>query len=129
MTTEKFAQMPNCNLAESIHNKWLQASGNKGGDLYVAIVDDYVRAFLQVVAYHQFLKGGFGGDGLAKKGSSFAALNVVLNVLVTPLSFKRFSTTSKVEMISVLVVPISRVPRSSARGNASLPLSAAAWFG
>jgi hypothetical protein len=38
--------MPNCNLAESIHNKWLQASDNKGGDLYVATVDDYIRAFL-----------------------------------------------------------------------------------
>jgi hypothetical protein len=67
MTAEEFAQMPNCNLAESIHNKWLQASGNKGGDLYVATVDDYIRAFLQVVAYHQFLKGGVGGDGPSKK--------------------------------------------------------------
>jgi hypothetical protein len=42
MTAEEFVQMPNCNLVESIHNKWLQASGNKGGDLYVAIVDDYI---------------------------------------------------------------------------------------
>lgn len=67
MTAEEFAQMPNCNLAESIHNKWLQASGNKGGDLYVATVDDYIRAFLQVVAYHQFLKGGVGGDGPSKE--------------------------------------------------------------
>src|SRR5450631_3806638 len=67
MTAEEFAQMPNCNLAESIHNKWLQASGNKGGDLYVATMDDYIRAFLQVVAYHQFLKGGVGGDGPSKE--------------------------------------------------------------
>jgi hypothetical protein len=67
MTVEEFAEMPNCNLAESIHNKWLQASGNKGGDLYVATVDDYIRAFLQIVAYHQFLKGGAGGDGLSKE--------------------------------------------------------------
>ncbi len=55
--------MPSCNLAESIHNKWLQASGNKGGDLYVAAVDDYVRAFLQVVGYHDFNGGGKGGSG------------------------------------------------------------------
>jgi hypothetical protein len=55
--------MPSCNHAESVHNKWLQASGNKGGDLYVATVDDYIRAFLQVVAYYQFFKGGIGGDG------------------------------------------------------------------
>jgi hypothetical protein len=67
MTADEFAEMSNCNLAESIHNKWLQASGNKGGDLYVATVDDYVRSFLQVVAYHQFLKGGAGGDGHSKE--------------------------------------------------------------
>jgi hypothetical protein len=66
MTAEEFAQMPNCNFAEFIHNKWLQAFGNKGGDLYVATVDDYIRAFLQVVVYHQFLKGGAGGDGPSK---------------------------------------------------------------
>ena len=64
MTAEEFAQMPNCNLAESIRIKWLQASGNKGGDLYV---DDYIQAFLQVMAYHQFLKGGARGDGPSKK--------------------------------------------------------------
>jgi hypothetical protein len=67
MTVEEFAQMSNCNLAEFIHNKWLQASGNKSDDLYVATVDDYIQAILQVVAYHQFLKGGVGGDGPSKK--------------------------------------------------------------
>ena len=59
--------MPSCNLAETVHNKWLQASGNKGGNLYVATVDDYIRAFLQVVAYYQFLKGGIGGVGPSKE--------------------------------------------------------------
>jgi hypothetical protein len=59
--------MPSCNLAESIHNKWLQGSGNNGGDLYVATVDDFVRAFLQVVNYYQFLKGDIGGTGPSKK--------------------------------------------------------------
>ena len=59
--------MPSCNLAETVHNKWLQASGNKGGDLYVATVDDYIRAFLQVVAYYQFLKGGVGGMGPSRE--------------------------------------------------------------
>lgn len=52
MTAKEFIEMPNCNLVASIHNKWLQASGNKGGDLYVALVDDYIRAFLEVLAYH-----------------------------------------------------------------------------
>ena len=67
MSESDFAQMPSCNLAESVHNKWLQASSNKGGDLYVATVDDYIRAFLQVVAYYQFLKGSNGGDGPSKE--------------------------------------------------------------
>ena len=56
MIATEFAQMPNCNLVESIHNKWLQASNNKGGALYFATVNDYIQAFLQV-----------GGDGPSKE--------------------------------------------------------------
>ncbi len=59
--------MPSCNLAESIHNKWSQVSGNKGRDLYVGAVDDYVRAFLQVLGCHQFNKGGASGSGPSVK--------------------------------------------------------------
>lgn len=55
--------MPSCNLAKSVHNKWLQASNNKGGDLYVAKVDDLVRVFLQCVGQHGFNRGGKGGGG------------------------------------------------------------------
>ena len=67
MSTDELVEMPSCNLAETVYNKWLQASGNKGGDLYVATVDDYIRAFLQVVAYYQFLKGGISGVGPSKE--------------------------------------------------------------
>ena len=67
LSTDELTEMPSCNLAETVHNKWLQASGNKGRDLYVAIVDDYIHAFLQVVAYYQFLKGGIGEVGPSKK--------------------------------------------------------------
>ena len=42
MTAEEFAQMPNCNMAESIHNKWFQTSNNKGDNLYVPTVNDYI---------------------------------------------------------------------------------------
>ena len=38
--------MPSCNLAETVHNKWLQQSGNRENDLYVATVDDFVKAFM-----------------------------------------------------------------------------------
>ena len=42
LTPDEVAKMPSCNLAETVHNKWLQASGNKGDDLYIAAMDDYV---------------------------------------------------------------------------------------
>ena len=53
--------MPTCNLSETMHNKWLQASGNKMVDLYSATVDDYSRAALQSSRYFNFLKGGRSG--------------------------------------------------------------------
>jgi hypothetical protein len=57
---------------------------------------------------------------LVKKNSSFVAHNVVLNVPVTLQFYKRFYSTLKAWMNSVLVVPTSRVLKSLARRNASL---------
>lgn len=34
-----------------------------GSDLYIATVDDYVRAFQQSTNYHAFLKGSKSGTG------------------------------------------------------------------
>ena len=42
LSEDELVEMPFCNLVETVHNKWLQASGNKGGNLYVASVDDYI---------------------------------------------------------------------------------------
>ena len=42
LTPNELAEMPSYNLVETVHNKWLQAFGNKGGDLYIAAVDDYI---------------------------------------------------------------------------------------
>lgn len=67
MIAKEFLQIPNCNIAESIYNKWLQAFGHKVGNLYVAVVDDSIQAFFQVVAYQQFIKNGVGGDNPSKK--------------------------------------------------------------
>ena len=67
LTPDELAEMPSCNLAKIVHNKWLQASRNKGGDLYIAVVDDYIRAFLQVMAYYQYLKGGIIGMGPSRE--------------------------------------------------------------
>ena len=44
-TQDELAEMLSCNLAEIVHNKWLQASRNKGGDLYLSALDDYIQAF------------------------------------------------------------------------------------
>ena len=59
--------MPSCNLAETVHNKWLQQSSHRGKDLYVATIDDYVRAFMQRVSYYQYLKGDRDGTSPSKE--------------------------------------------------------------
>jgi hypothetical protein len=59
--------MPSCNLAETKHNAWLQESSNRGDDLYVANVDDFIKALIQVSRYYQFLKGEYVGTGLGKE--------------------------------------------------------------
>jgi hypothetical protein len=57
---------------------------------------------------------------LAKKNSNFDALNVVLNVLVIFLSYRRFSSTCLAGTNFILLVPTLRVQSYSARKNASL---------
>jgi hypothetical protein len=59
--------MPSCNLTESMHHKWNQQSGNRGSDLYIATVDDFIRALMQVVRYYQNLKGDRAGTGPGKE--------------------------------------------------------------
>ena len=41
--------------------------GEQRVNLYVAIVDSFIQAFLQVVAYYQYLKGGNGSMGLRRE--------------------------------------------------------------
>jgi hypothetical protein len=59
--------MPSCNLIESMHHKWNQQSGNRGSDLYIATVDDFIQALMQVVLYYQYLKGDKAGTGPGKE--------------------------------------------------------------
>jgi hypothetical protein len=66
-TDFELAEMPSCNLSETVHNKWLQQSGNRGSDLYVATVDDFVRAFMQCTNYYAYLKGDRSGTGPGKE--------------------------------------------------------------
>jgi hypothetical protein len=67
LTESELAEMPSYNLVETVHNAWLQESGNQRNDLYVASVDDFVRALIQVSRYYQFLKGEYVGTGPGKE--------------------------------------------------------------
>jgi hypothetical protein len=67
LTESELAEMPSCNLAESMHHKWNQQSGNRGNDLYIATVDDFIWALMQVVWYYQYLKGDRAGTGPGKE--------------------------------------------------------------
>jgi hypothetical protein len=53
--------MPTCNVAETMHNKWLQQSGYKMICLYEATVDDLICVFMQIANYRSWLKGGSTG--------------------------------------------------------------------
>jgi hypothetical protein len=59
--------MPSCNLAETVHNTWHQQTSSCGNDLYVATIDGFVRALMQVSRYYQFLKDNLAGTRPGKE--------------------------------------------------------------
>ena len=63
---DELVDTPSYNLSETVPNKWLQQFGNKGSNLYVAIVDDYVRAGSQSTNYYAYLKENMSRTGLDK---------------------------------------------------------------
>jgi hypothetical protein len=67
LTEFELAETPSYNLAEIIHNKWLQQFDNRGNDLYVATIDDFVRALIQVSRYYQYYKCEHAGIGPGKE--------------------------------------------------------------
>jgi hypothetical protein len=77
----------------------------------MVIVDDYIRAFLQVVAYHKFLKGGVEGDGPSKdKFIQHRAQRIGNSVVL-----QKFLLDMPGEDELLLVISNSRMPRFSAR--------------
>ena len=46
LSLDERADMPSCNLVETVHNRWLQQSGNQMTCLYEATVDDLIHAFM-----------------------------------------------------------------------------------
>jgi len=67
LTTEELVDIPTCNVAEIVHNKWMQASGKRGPDLFVATYDDWVQAFMQMTNYRAYFCGGLLGKAPPKK--------------------------------------------------------------
>jgi hypothetical protein len=59
--------MPSCNLSETIHNKWLQQSSNRGNDLFAATYDDKIQAVMQMTNYRAYLKGKSSGTGPSRQ--------------------------------------------------------------
>jgi hypothetical protein len=59
--------MPSCNLSETVHNKWLQQSGNHGNDLFATTCNDKIRAVMQMTNYRTYLKGKASGTGPSKQ--------------------------------------------------------------
>ena len=58
--------LPSCNLSETVHNKWLQMSRNRGNNLFDATCDDSIRAWMQMTNYRAYLKGYASGSGSSK---------------------------------------------------------------
>jgi len=102
--------MSSCNLAETIHNKWLQQSRNLGNDLYVATIDDFVRAFLKMIKYYQYLKGSQAGTGPSKEELNRDRWR---ELGMQSLSVKQFQIFQECKNMS-LGSPISKVRRFSA---------------
>jgi len=61
------ADMPSCNLFETVYNKWLQMYGNRGNNLFDATCDDSIRAWMQMTNYRAFLRGHTCGSGSSKE--------------------------------------------------------------
>ena len=111
VTQDKLAEMPSCNLAESIHNKWLQASGNKDGNLYVATVDDFFAPFYKLLHTTNSLKVELAEMVQAKKNWSSRLLNVELNVLAILQCCKRSCLLCPVGKSFTLAMHTLRSPR------------------
>jgi hypothetical protein len=61
------ANMPSCNLSETVHNKWLQQSGNHGNNLFAATYNDKIRVVMQMTNYRAYLKGKSFGTSPSKQ--------------------------------------------------------------
>ena len=61
------------NLAKMVYNKWLQQSKNKMNYLYKMTMDNLIRAFMQIIYYRLWLRGGSTSEGLDFASSKLKA--------------------------------------------------------
>ena len=50
------AEMPSYDLPDTVYEKWMQMSGRRGTCLYVATIDNIMRAIMQSIDYEAFWK-------------------------------------------------------------------------
>jgi hypothetical protein len=63
LSLEEMEGMPSCNLPETVHNKWLQQSGNRGNDLFATTCNDKIQVVIQMTNYRAYLKDKLSGTG------------------------------------------------------------------
>lgn len=54
---EEMADVPSCNLTQTLHKKWIQHLNDRGDNVYIAAIDNFIIAFVQVTNYLAYLKG------------------------------------------------------------------------
>jgi hypothetical protein len=57
LSLEEMAGMPSCKLSDTVHNRWLQQSDNRGIDLFADTYDDKIQVVMQMTKYRAYLKG------------------------------------------------------------------------
>jgi hypothetical protein len=67
LSLEEMADIPSCNLSETVHNKWLQQSGNCGNDLFAATCNNKIQAVMQMTNYKANLKDKSFGTGPSRQ--------------------------------------------------------------
>ena len=67
------ANMPSCNLLETIYNKLLQEFGNCGNDLFAATCNDKIQAVMQMTNHKANLKGKSFGTSPLRQELKFKA--------------------------------------------------------
>lgn len=58
MTVDERSEIPTCNLAETMHDRWVQQSRNKMICVYEATMDALMRVFMQIANDKLRLKRG-----------------------------------------------------------------------